>query len=99
MIYELFMLCKRHCVKCDPFHYVHALIFACLHILYFQVSALADDILKNVEFDVLRLVFNKFQSVVSFIPTMATILSPEVIRLFSVQILSVNVKLFGWLDM
>lgn len=47
---------------------------------YTQVSALADDILKNVEFDALRLVFNKFQSVVSFIPTMATILSPEVIE-------------------
>lgn len=39
---------------------------------------MADDILKNVEFDALRLVFNKFQSVVSFLPTTATILSPEV---------------------
>lgn len=47
---------------------------------YTQVSALADDILKNVEFDALRLVFNKFQSVVSFLPTTATILSPEVIE-------------------
>uniref|UniRef100_A0A7N1A614 ATP synthase subunit gamma n=1 Tax=Kalanchoe fedtschenkoi TaxID=63787 RepID=A0A7N1A614_KALFE len=45
---------------------------------YTQVSVLADDILKNVEYDALKIVFNKFQSVVSFIPTMATILSPEV---------------------
>ncbi|KAL9685582.1 hypothetical protein QQ045_023033 [Rhodiola kirilowii] len=43
-----------------------------------QVSVLADDILKNVEFDALRIVYNKFQSVVTFIPTMATVLSPEV---------------------
>ncbi|KAJ0867166.1 ATP synthase subunit gamma [Helianthus annuus] len=44
---------------------------------YTQVSVLADDILKNVEFDALRIVFNKFQSVVSFLPTTATVLSPE----------------------
>ncbi|KAF9667703.1 hypothetical protein SADUNF_Sadunf15G0051200 [Salix dunnii] len=47
---------------------------------YTQVSVLADDILKNVEYDALRIVFNKFQSVVSFIPTMATVLSPEVVE-------------------
>lgn len=47
---------------------------------YTQVSVLADDILKNVEFDALRLVFNKFQSVVSFLPTTATVLSPEVVE-------------------
>ncbi|KAK0586570.1 hypothetical protein LWI29_009041 [Acer saccharum] len=47
---------------------------------YTQVSVIADDILKNVEFDALRIVFNKFQSVVSFLPTMATILSPEVVE-------------------
>ncbi|CAH9144065.1 unnamed protein product [Cuscuta epithymum] len=47
---------------------------------YTQVSVIADDILKNVEFDALRIVFNKFQSVVSFIPTMATILSPEAVE-------------------
>jgi F0F1-type ATP synthase gamma subunit len=40
---------------------------------------LADDILKNVEYDALRVIFNKFQSVISFKPTIATILSPEVI--------------------
>ncbi|KMZ62100.1 ATP synthase gamma chain [Zostera marina] len=44
---------------------------------YTQVSCLADDILKNIEFDALKIVFNKFQSVVQFLPTVATILSPE----------------------
>ena len=39
---------------------------------------LADDILKNVEYDALRVIFNKFHSVISFKPTMVTILSPEV---------------------
>ncbi|XP_059303706.1 ATP synthase subunit gamma, mitochondrial-like [Lycium ferocissimum] len=47
---------------------------------YTQVSVMADDILKNVEFDALRIVFNKFQSVVSFLPTVSTILSPEVVE-------------------
>ncbi|KAF2312859.1 hypothetical protein GH714_040912 [Hevea brasiliensis] len=47
---------------------------------YTQVSVLADDILKNVEYDALRIVFNKFHSVVSFLPTMSTILSPEVVE-------------------
>ncbi|KAI7747759.1 hypothetical protein M8C21_028508, partial [Ambrosia artemisiifolia] len=47
---------------------------------YTQVSVLADDILKNVEFDALRIVFNKFQSVVSFLPTTATVLSPEIVE-------------------
>lgn len=46
---------------------------------FVQISVLADDILKNVEFDALRIVFNKFHSVVAFIPTVSTILSPEVI--------------------
>lgn len=44
----------------------------------FQVSVVADDILKNVEFDALRIIFNKFHSVVQFLPSMATVLSPEV---------------------
>lgn len=47
---------------------------------YTQVSVLADDILKNVEFDALRVVYNKFHSVVQFIPTVSTVLSPEVIE-------------------
>ncbi|PIN11722.1 F0F1-type ATP synthase, gamma subunit [Handroanthus impetiginosus] len=47
---------------------------------YTQVAVLADDILKNVEFDALRIVFNKFHSVVSFVPTTSTVLSPEVVE-------------------
>lgn len=47
---------------------------------YTQVAVLADDILKNVEFDALRIVFNKFHSVVSFPPTVSTVLSPEVVE-------------------
>ncbi|KAL2340696.1 hypothetical protein Fmac_008636 [Flemingia macrophylla] len=47
---------------------------------YTQVSVLADDILKNVEYDALRVVFNKFHSVVSFLPTVSTVLSPEAIE-------------------
>uniref|UniRef100_A0A5B7C726 ATP synthase subunit gamma n=2 Tax=Davidia involucrata TaxID=16924 RepID=A0A5B7C726_DAVIN len=47
---------------------------------YTQVSVLADDILKNVEYDALRIVFNKFQSVVSSVPSVATVLSPEVVE-------------------
>ncbi|XP_062030591.1 ATP synthase subunit gamma, mitochondrial [Rosa rugosa] len=47
---------------------------------YAQVSVIADDILKNVEYDALRVVFNKFQSVVSFLPTVSTVLSPEVVE-------------------
>lgn len=47
---------------------------------YTQVSVLADDILKNVEFDALRIIYNKFHSVVSFLPTMATVLSPELVE-------------------
>ncbi|KAL2935363.1 ATP synthase subunit gamma mitochondrial [Bienertia sinuspersici] len=47
---------------------------------YTQVSALADDILKNVQFDALRIVFNKFSSVVSFLPTVSTVLSPQIIE-------------------
>ncbi|KAJ1697558.1 hypothetical protein LUZ63_006070 [Rhynchospora breviuscula] len=47
---------------------------------YTQVSVLADDILKNVEFDALRIVYNKFHSVVSFIPTISTVLSPEAVE-------------------
>ncbi|MBA0678361.1 hypothetical protein Goari_019714 [Gossypium aridum] len=47
---------------------------------YTQVSVLADEILKNVEYDALRIVFNKFQSVVSFVPTVSTVLSPEIVE-------------------
>lgn len=51
--------------------------------MYFQVSVLADDILKNVEYDALRIVFNKFHSVVQFLPTVSTVLSPEVLHLLN----------------
>ncbi|KAL8141895.1 hypothetical protein V2J09_014927 [Rumex salicifolius] len=47
---------------------------------YTQVSVMADEILKNVQFDALKIVFNKFSSVVSFIPTMSTVLSPEIVE-------------------
>ncbi|PPE01685.1 hypothetical protein GOBAR_DD01267 [Gossypium barbadense] len=45
-----------------------------------NVSILADEILKNVEYDALRIVFNKFHSVVSFVPTVSTVLSPEIVE-------------------
>ncbi|KAL3679404.1 hypothetical protein R1sor_022360 [Riccia sorocarpa] len=48
-----------------------------LPINFSLASALADEIMKTVEFDAIHLVYNKFQSVVSFLPTVATILSPE----------------------
>ncbi|KAL9255745.1 ATP synthase subunit gamma, mitochondrial-like protein [Drosera capensis] len=47
---------------------------------YTQVSVLANDILKNVKFDALRIVFNRFNSVVSFLPTVATVLSPMIVE-------------------
>ncbi|KAK6128158.1 hypothetical protein DH2020_038098 [Rehmannia glutinosa] len=47
---------------------------------YTQVAVLADDILKNVEYDALRIVYNKFQSVVAFLPTTSTVLSPEIVE-------------------
>lgn len=50
-----------------------------LPINFTQVSMIADEILKKVEFDAIYLVYNKFQSVVSFLPTVATILSPEIL--------------------
>lgn len=57
--------------------------------LFFQTSVLADDILKNVEFDAPRIAFNKFHSVVSFLPTMSTVLLPEV----SISFIFLN---FAW---
>ncbi|KAL6559570.1 hypothetical protein OROGR_004687 [Orobanche gracilis] len=47
---------------------------------YTQVAVIADEILKNVNYDALRIVFNKFHSVVSFVPTTSTVLSPEVVE-------------------
>ncbi|KAL2613546.1 hypothetical protein R1flu_025238 [Riccia fluitans] len=48
-----------------------------LPINFSLACALADEIMQKVEFDAIHLVYNKFQSVVSFLPTVATILSPE----------------------
>lgn len=56
------------------------------------MSVLADDILKNVEYDALRIVFNKFQSVVQFLPTVSTVLSPEVLLFIVFFILSAVLK-------
>lgn len=50
-----------------------------LPISFTQISSIADEILKNVEFDAIRMVYNKFGSVVNFQPTVATILSPELL--------------------
>lgn len=50
-----------------------------LPINFTEVSTIADEILKNVEFDTIRMVYNKFASVVSFQATLATILSPELL--------------------
>ncbi|MFQ6648066.1 hypothetical protein Gotur_021256, partial [Gossypium turneri] len=44
------------------------------------VSVLADEILKNVEYNALRIVFNKFHSVVSLVPTVSIVLSPEIVE-------------------
>ncbi|XWS10466.1 hypothetical protein CRYUN_Cryun39dG0082200 [Craigia yunnanensis] len=44
------------------------------------VSVLADEILKNVAYDALRIVVNKFRSVISFVPTVSTMLSPEIVE-------------------
>ncbi|CAN7019082.1 unnamed protein product [Brassica oleracea var. botrytis] len=58
--------------------------------LLVQVSVLADDILKNVEFDALCIVYNKFHSVVAFLPTVATVFSPKIavmILIFTVTML------------
>ncbi|KAK1295709.1 hypothetical protein QJS10_CPB15g01432 [Acorus calamus] len=47
---------------------------------YTQVAVIADHILKNVEYDALRIIFNKFRSVVQFYPTVTTVLSPEIVE-------------------
>ncbi|CAI7908317.1 unnamed protein product [Closterium sp. NIES-53] len=38
---------------------------------------IVDEILKNVEFDTARIIYNRFNSVVAFVPTVSTVLSPE----------------------
>ncbi|CAM6060019.1 unnamed protein product [Sphagnum tenellum] len=46
-------------------------------ICFTQCSMMADDILKSNEYDAIQMVYNKFNSVVSFLPTVATLLSPQ----------------------
>jgi len=48
-------------------------------ITFATVSAVAEDIMKS-DFDASRIVFNKFKSAISFLPTVATVLSPEAIE-------------------
>jgi F-type H+-transporting ATPase subunit gamma len=48
-------------------------------ITFSQVSLLAEDILKT-EFDATRIIFNRFKSAISFLPTMATVLSPDTLE-------------------
>lgn len=42
-----------------------------------QVSHVADELLKT-DFDAARIIYNRFGSAISFKPTIATILSPDV---------------------
>ena len=41
-----------------------------------QVSAIAEELLKT-EYDAVRIIFNRFQSAISFKPTIATVLRCE----------------------
>jgi hypothetical protein len=43
------------------------------------VSAIAEELLKT-EYDVVRIIFNRFQSAISFKPTIATVLSPDALE-------------------
>lgn len=42
-----------------------------------QICAISEELLKT-EYDALRIVYNRFGSAVSFKPTIATVLSPDV---------------------
>lgn len=46
-------------------------------VLALQICAISEDLLKT-EYDALRIVYNRFGSAVSFKPTIATVLSPDV---------------------
>lgn len=50
-----------------------------VRITYAQASTIAEEILKT-EYDVARLVFNRFVSAISYRPTIATILSPDALE-------------------
>ena len=43
------------------------------------MSAIAEELLKT-EYDVVRIIFNRFQSAISFKPTIATVLSPDALE-------------------
>ncbi|CAK9238624.1 unnamed protein product [Sphagnum troendelagicum] len=60
-------------------------------VCFTQCSMMADEILKSNEYDAIQMVYNKFNSVVSFLPTVATLLSPQ-------QLLAGNQELTGELD-
>ena len=47
-----------------------------------QISQISDDMLK-VDFDSARIVYNRFVSALSFKPTIATVLSPDVFSVTS----------------
>ena len=49
-----------------------------------QICSIAEELLKT-EYDALRIVYNKFGSAVSYKPTIATILSPDVRQVLSSQ--------------
>lgn len=51
-------------------------------VLGMQICGIAEDLLKT-EYDALRIVYNQFGSAVSYRPTIATVLSPDVSRLHS----------------
>lgn len=44
-----------------------------------QVSAIAEQLMKT-EYDVVRIIFNRFSSAISFKPTIATVLSPDALE-------------------
>ncbi|KAJ7543646.1 hypothetical protein O6H91_09G046600 [Diphasiastrum complanatum] len=48
-----------------------------ISISFTQASMIVDEIVKDLDFDVVRVMYNKFNSVVQFLPTVTTILSPE----------------------
>jgi F-type H+-transporting ATPase subunit gamma len=60
-------------------------------ICFTQCSMMADEILKSNEYDAIQMVYNKFNSVVSFLPTVATLLSLQ-------QLLAGNQEVTGELD-
>eukprot|EP00850_Spirogloea_muscicola_P021350 SM000245S08189 [mRNA] locus=s245:57896:60344:- [translate_table: standard] len=49
-----------------------------LPINFTQTCMIADEILKNVEYDAIRIVYNHFNTVVSYSPSVSTVLAPEV---------------------